>query len=326
MTTRYHLLLASTLALVLASSLVGQATAVEGIDRVWVRAPEGATFLPYANAGYQARQVGDLFEIRVEAVPLESRAPFSLPARRGGAIEEVARAVSAGSDSRYEAVSRLLAWVARSIEYRLDREAPQDAGAVLERRSGYCTGQARLTVALLEAVGIEAREIPGFVFGEGTTGGFHRWVEVYYPDRGWVYSDPGRSHHYVPATYLPLAATELVPARLDGGSLVDRMDHILPVDLFPGPPEGVKVRRNRPRQIAGAVRVRVEGDPHGEAILEGQGRRWSAPLGPQGSTFLGLEPGLYSLRLLLANGSERAKSLRLEDRVLASVVLAGHPE
>ena len=32
----------------------------------------------------------------------------------------------------------------------------------------------------------------------------HRWVEVYYPDRGWVFCDPSGKVNFVEATYLLL--------------------------------------------------------------------------------------------------------------------------
>ena len=71
----------------------------------------------------------------------------------------------------------------------LDRGAPQDAQSVLARRSAYCTGVARLTVALLDALAIPAREVAGYVVDDlpqGGRSGFHRWIEVFYDDRGWV--------------------------------------------------------------------------------------------------------------------------------------------
>jgi transglutaminase-like putative cysteine protease len=90
---------------------------------------------------------------------------------------------------------------------------PQDAPTVLRRRTAYCTGTARLAVALLTAVGIEAREVPGYVYASAGSDdvrpGFHRWIEVRYPDRGWAFSDPLASQHFVPATYLRLAAESL---------------------------------------------------------------------------------------------------------------------
>ncbi len=69
-----------------------------------------------------------------------------------GPVERLASSLTAGAETHYEAVSRILGWVSRHLEYELDRSQPQTAEAVLDRRSGYCTGVARLTVALLEKI------------------------------------------------------------------------------------------------------------------------------------------------------------------------------
>ncbi len=241
-------------------------------------------------------------------------------------MEATARAVTSGVESRFEAVSRILSWVNLSVQYELDRSASQAADEVLNRRSGYCTGFARLTVALLDSISIPAREVAGYVIStREEQGGFHRWVEVYYPDRGWVFSDPLRSHHYVPATYLRLAAPEVHRNELDEGVVVQRENRVLPVDLYPGVRDSIRARRNRPLQLAGALQVQVEGAPGGEAILEGsRGRRWSAELGPEGSAFLGLEPGDYTLRLSLSGQPDRVKTLRLSGRMLNTLFLSAN--
>ena len=193
-----------------------QGIAVVGADAARVRVPEAVVVAPYANAGYRLRlQDGEAF-VEVSLAPLGSRDPFTLPPsgrNAEGPVATLARSVTAGATSRYEAVSRLLAWVGRHVAYELDRSVPQDAVSTLDRRSGYCTGIARLTVALLLAVDIPAREVAGFVAAPagGVPAGFHRWVEVRYEDVGWVFSDPLVSHHYVPATYVPLASETLLP-------------------------------------------------------------------------------------------------------------------
>lgn len=79
---------------------------------------------------------------------------------------------------------------------------------VLERGSGDAEEVARLAVALLQAVGIDARTVRGRVVGMpdiGSPRGAHVWIEVRYPERGWVFSDPLHFHHYVPATYVRFA-------------------------------------------------------------------------------------------------------------------------
>ncbi len=87
-------------------------------------------------------------------------------------------------------------------------------------------------VDLLRRVGISARTVQGiFVCGpdhdgyEASIGGaYHRWIEVYYPDRRWVFSDPSASINGVDARYLPFGrrswtkphSLELLPVSSSG--------------------------------------------------------------------------------------------------------------
>jgi hypothetical protein len=307
-----------------------QGLVLAGNDAARVRLPRAALVEPYSNSGYRLRVEGGEAVVEVSLAPLASRDPFALPAAASNdAIGALARSVAAGSTSRYEAVSRLLAWVGRNIEYRLDRSAAQDAAATLARRSGYCTGVARLTVALLAAVGIEAREVPGFVAapGGGVPAGFHRWVEVRYEDVGWVFSDPLVTHHYVPATYVRLASETLQPNGDLAPQLLARLDHRQPADLFVEAPAGVTVRRNVARQRAASLRITVgEGGGAGLAVLEGDGSRRERSLREGTGTFVGLEPGTYLLRVDVAGWPSMLKRVILRDRVAASIHLPRPPE
>ncbi len=278
------------------------ALAVEGIDRARLLPPAGARIEDYRNAGYRLQWNGDEIAIEIDTSPLDSETRFEAPERSGAdPIERLARGLTAGSETHYEAVSRILGWVARHLEYELDRSQSQTAEAVLDRRSGYCTGVARLTVALLEAVDIPAREVAGYVVGSepGRPRGYHRWIEAFLPDRGWVFSDPLSTHHYVPATYLRLAAEDLEVGRGTEGLLIERRDSIATVDLYPLAPPGVTARRSSSRRLAAALRIRLEDQSTGTAVLEGSSARWTHALIDGKTTFVGLDPGDYHLRLLL---------------------------
>ncbi len=300
------------------------ARAVEGVDRVRLLPPAGARIEDYRNAGYLLRWIGDEIEVEVDTGPLDSQTRFE-PARRpaSGPIERLAAGLTAGAGTHYEAVSRILGWVARHVEYDLDRGQPQSAQAVLDRRSGYCTGVARLTVALLEAVGIEAREVAGYVVGSvpGRPSGYHRWIEAYLPDRGWVFSDPLVTHHYVPATYLRLAAEDLEVERGTEGLLLERLDAIATVDLYPLAPPGVTARRSSARQLAAALRIRLEDQSNGTAVLEGRSSRWTHALIDGKTTFVGLDPGSYQLRLLLPGRGIFESPVELPNRVRKAVLV-----
>jgi hypothetical protein len=323
-------LLPSLLSLAFPAAASPQALALAGSDRVTLQLPSSGLVESYQNAGYRLRVSGGVATVDVSLAPLRSRQPFALPeASAGDAVAVLARAVATGSRTRYEAVTRVLTWVARNVVYDLDRQAPQDAAAVLARRRGYCTGVARLTVALLQALGIPAREVPGFLVApaSGTIpAGFHRWVEVRYDDVGWVFSDPLLALHYVPATYVRLASEALVPDPENApGRLLARDDQRLPIDLLAEAPSRVTVRRNDGSRRSAALQVTVSGEAPGRAVLEGAGSRRVRALDHGASTFVGLEPGSYLLRVEVEGAAPCLKRIILRDRVWGSVHLPGPP-
>lgn len=313
----------------LSSQVSASGLAVEGTDRARILPPGGARVAAYRNMGYSLEVVGDEVFIQVEAIPLGSSAPFESPRHRTqDPIARLARAVTLGAKTEFEAVSRALGWIARNIQYELDRHQPQDAGAVLERRSGYCTGVARLTVAFLEAIGIRAREVAGYVLDPhplGEVNGFHRWVEVWISDRGWMFSDPLRSHHYVPATYVRLDSDRLQTAEGLEGLLLERTERMTAVDLYPAATAGITARRNSPQQLAAALRVTVEDQADGVAVLIGEQVQRTHMLIDGGATFVGLEPGRYRLRLHLPDRGSIERQVEILDRVRQAIVLPAPP-
>ncbi len=309
--------------------------AIEGRDVARLLPPKGARVSDYENNGYRLFWQGDEVVVEVTTAPLASKAPFRSP-RRVPANDPLARLalrVTTGSSTQVEAASRLLNWVARNVEYSLDRQAPQSAQAVLERRSGYCTGIARLTVALLQAAGIHSREVAGYVFGRSSgfapgfmpAQGYHRWIEIHYTDVGWVYSDPLTSHNWVPANYLRLGSEQLDLGSGVDGLLLERRDQIRPVDLYPGGALGIRARRNAERQLAGALSVQVEDFEVGLATLEGAGLRRNHSLVRGAATFVGLDPGQYRLRLQVAGlpAYEREIAVAGRERLTLSVPRGG---
>ncbi len=295
--------------------------AVEGRDWLWARLPEAAQVEPYTNDGYTLEVEEGAILVEVVSQPLRSQSPFVPPSIRAGGqgdpLVQVARTITAGATMRYDAVSRVLAWVAANVRYDLDRSQPQDARAVLERRTAYCTGVARLSVALLGAVGITAREVPGYVVGE--EGGYHRWIEVYYPDRGWSFSDPARYHHYVPASYVRLAGETLGEGALEGAEVLRREDFRQPVDSYPVGPVGISARRNNERRQSAVLQVHVVGVGTGTAILEGDGQRRVHALSSGSAYFVGLEPGQYTLEVLSAERPPERRRIVFRDRVVGTV-------
>ena len=55
---------------------------------------------------------------------------------------------------------------------------------------------------------------PGSAAYDPAVGGaYHRWIEVYYPDRGFVFSDPSASINGVDARYVPFGKRAWVRPR-----------------------------------------------------------------------------------------------------------------
>jgi transglutaminase-like putative cysteine protease len=165
--------------------------------------------------------------VRVSDSPLASTAGFptgspvdaTLPkapdrdAFAAGAVERSARQV--------EAVSRLLVALAARVRYDADRTKSQTPSSVFASGQADCVGFSELAVDLLRRVGIRARTVQGII-RTGTAepahdarigGSYHRWIEVFYPDRGWVFSDPSASINGVDARYLPFSRRSLVRPR-----------------------------------------------------------------------------------------------------------------
>ncbi len=238
-------------ALACAASVASAATTLtSGTDEATLLIPAGVRVADYANQGYRLTVADGVAHVEVQLSGLGSRQGFTTPApSRSGSVAFLARSVTAGAKSRYEAVSRLLGWVAANVRYDLDRGAPQDAATVLKRRSGYCTGIAGLTVGLLTSVGIPAREVAGYIVEDqpgGARSGYHRWVEVLYDDRGWVFADPHASHHFVPATYLRLAGDTVEGGEPGHALLLSHVDRLEDREVLATTPLfRVRVRSNQ---------------------------------------------------------------------------------
>lgn len=274
--------------------------------------------LPYANNGYslevrESDAVSRRVLVRSSTADLDCRAAFppapgSIPPDAVPYLESVGeraelaercRALTSGCRTQVEAVRRIICWVSSAIDYRDGPDVPVDPRDVLRQGSANCVGAAELAVALLREAGIPARGVRGFLVPAetGTAApaggmkreqslgeeGLHRWIEVYYPGAGWVFSDPFRSVDYVGPRYLVFDVEQPPggggPARFgrarpelrsSASTFIQRLDAggiLLAVDRLPGPGarSGLTVRRNGPLQYApalvGVVGGRGTGDP-----------------------------------------------------------------
>jgi transglutaminase-like putative cysteine protease len=160
----------------------------------------------------------------VSGEALASRAPYpsSAPSRDAtlpSAPDRDAWAAALAGDAKTEAeaVQRILAGIASGVRYDADRSRRQDPATVFASRRAHCVGFAELAVDLLRRVGLTARTVQGVLrtgsdaegYDSHIGGVYHRWIEVYYADRGFVFSDPSASINGVDARYIPFGRREL---------------------------------------------------------------------------------------------------------------------
>ena len=144
---------------------------------------------------------GNLAEWRAPAEFLE--VPDGITER----TRELALQLSAGVDNTYDLIIAIQAWLRENVEYDLDAPVPP-AGAdavdhfLFESQQGFCEQIATATAILLRSVGVPARVATGYVPSERDTvagvwvsraSDAHAWVEVRFPNFGWVAFDPTAS-------------------------------------------------------------------------------------------------------------------------------------
>jgi transglutaminase-like putative cysteine protease len=212
----------SGLAAVLAAAVSCSAAAAEQVASYRGQGEAARLFEQYDNDGYSlavspSAGGGVELSVRVSDAPLESRAPFPNGRPRDRVLprapdrDALAARLAAGATTEPEAVERILAGLARFVRYDPDRTRRQEPSAVFAERRANCVGLSELAVDLLARVGISARTVQGVLKSDPGSAGYdaaiggvyHRWIEVHYPDRGDVFSDPSASVNGVDARYLP---------------------------------------------------------------------------------------------------------------------------
>ncbi len=117
-------------------------------------------------------------------------------------VNALADSLTAGLENRYDRVVAIQSYL-RSFGYT--RELPATARQtslehfLFQRREGHCEYFSTAMVVLLRSIGIEARNVNGFMGGQWSQFGnylvvtqneAHSWVEVWFPSYGWVTFDP----------------------------------------------------------------------------------------------------------------------------------------
>jgi transglutaminase-like putative cysteine protease len=136
-----------------------------------------------------------------DRIPPEIEPYTELPEDVPPRLDVQANNVVGGADGRYEAAVAIQEWLRDGKEYSLDafRESDQVADTfAFEMEAGYCEYFATTMAVMLRTQDIPTRYALGYSSGQQVEDGVYRvremnahaWVEVHFPEVGWVQFDP----------------------------------------------------------------------------------------------------------------------------------------
>ena len=117
-------------------------------------------------------------------------------------IRLLADSITANADNRYDRAVAIRDWLHTFHYTRLLPSSADETSLeyfLFERKAGHCEYFSTAMVVLLRSIGIHARNVNGFLGGEWNRVGnylvvtqneAHSWVEVWFPEYGWVAFDP----------------------------------------------------------------------------------------------------------------------------------------
>lgn len=118
-------------------------------------------------------------------------------------LEPLAQKAAGSSSNEYDKAANIQRYLIAHYSYTLDLSGPPTddplSDFLFTRRSGNCEYFASAMAVMLRSIGIPARYVTGFLPGEyNDVGGdyivresdAHAWVEVFFPDFGWITFDP----------------------------------------------------------------------------------------------------------------------------------------
>ena len=116
---------------------------------------------------------------------------------------QLADSLTRGQPTRYDKALAVQQWLQQNFRYTLELPATRAQTSLeyflFERRAGHCEYFSTAMAILLRTVGIPTRNVNGFLGGEWNEGaGYlavtgnqaHSWIEVWFPEWGWVTFDP----------------------------------------------------------------------------------------------------------------------------------------
>lgn len=129
---------------------------------------------------------------------------LEVPASTTARTTELATRLASTSESTYDTVRAMEAWIGQNTQYDLDAPVPADGVDAVDdflftSQRGFCEQIATALTIMLRTQGVPARLATGYVPGErdSLTGVWtvrasdaHAWVEVWFPRTGWQAFDP----------------------------------------------------------------------------------------------------------------------------------------
>jgi len=142
-------------------------------------------------------------------IPQDYLNPTDLVQSDSEEIRGKSNELTKGVKSQFDAVQRILAWIVDNMHYVTPPEK-YDALYSFNSKKGNCQNFSHLAAAMMRSVGIPVRIVNGitlkkpysvrteegaytFKMGQGR----HSWIEVFFPDLGWVPFDPQQTELFV---------------------------------------------------------------------------------------------------------------------------------
>lgn len=211
-------------------------TADQGFDVAWRTAPRDAFAATVEAEIYEAQSlVPEVTQAELRAAGGDypqwvSERYLTLPDDVPDRVVALARDLTATAPTRYDRAQGIVDHL-REIPYDLDVQLPPSDRDVVDwflfdLQRGYCDYYASAMVVLARAAGLPARFVVGYYTGssEQTEGTYryvvsaadaHSWVEVYFPDYGWVEFDPTAGRPPIERAASPAEAAPAAPPSLE---------------------------------------------------------------------------------------------------------------
>ncbi len=171
-------------------------------------------------------------------------------------VYEAALGVTSGAQSPYEAAALLETWFREAGGFTYDEQPPTPIGGtpalvafVNEDKRGYCQHYAGAMALMLRLLGVPSRVAVGFTSGSYNKGNkewtvkdtnAHAWVEVWFPEVGWIPFDPTPGRGQLTATYA-LSSGAFNAGDAANIGFDDRLEGISPTQA-----EALRARAERP--------------------------------------------------------------------------------